>query len=85
MPACWGSKRVPPRRAPWCRVGDVRRRRRRLLAGFIADAVLKGHGVRRIGADQDHFDVRLLGDVPLGSVAGAQRLGRILEDGDVLV
>ena len=43
------------------------------------------HGVQRVGADQDHLDVRLLGEVPLGGVVGAQRFSRIGEDRDVLV
>ena len=43
------------------------------------------HGVEGVGADQDHLDVLLLGEVPLGSVVGAERVSRIGEDRDVLV
>jgi len=40
---------------------------------------------RPVDADQDHLDVLLPGDVPLGSVVGAERVSGVGEDRDVLV
>ena len=41
--------------------------------------------VQRIGAAQDHLDVRLLGEVPFGGVVGVERFSGVGEDRDALV